>query len=123
MCTFRNRVADDHRADKLLVTHDVEQLVRGGRRRERADSKRVEEIGSESDHGLDRRRPSSRVLPDLHGTPPCEAEGNAGHDENREQDRTNDHWGPEVVAWSSQGPDRAKGGSRPWRHGVRFSVR
>ena len=52
----RQGVADVQRARYQLHRHQAPQLIDGGRRRERSDAERIEEIGDEADHQLQRCR-------------------------------------------------------------------
>ena len=52
----RQRVTDVQRAGNQAIRHHLEKLEDGGRRRERADAERVEEIRDEADAEVRRRR-------------------------------------------------------------------
>ena len=57
----RHGVADVERAGDVLVVDDLAELEERGRERERADAERVEEVGDEADHELQRRRPDAHA--------------------------------------------------------------
>ena len=59
----RQRVADDDGARNQLIGHEAEQAKCRGRRRERTDAERVEEVGDEPDDEIERRRPLSCAAP------------------------------------------------------------